>query len=202
MAEELDLVIDQGKTFAQIVRWETGPAVYRPITGVTLGAPTVLTVPAHGLADGWRFEVVSVKGAVELNSVKNPPKESDYKKATVIGPDTISINAEDSSLYSPYLSGGYVKYNSVHALVGFTARMMIKTKKGGTILETLRSADSDILIDTVNKTITVMIDAVRTAAYNWTDGVYDLEMEETATSKVSLLIYGKATVVKEVTTGV
>ena len=54
MAAKLDLSIIQGDTFSQIIRWETEPIVYSPITGITQAAPAVITATSHGVPNGWR----------------------------------------------------------------------------------------------------------------------------------------------------
>lgn len=52
MAVQKDLTIQQGKTFALVLRWETEPIVYKAITAITLTAPARLTVTDHGAQDG------------------------------------------------------------------------------------------------------------------------------------------------------
>jgi hypothetical protein len=121
-----DLIIQQGKTFSQVLRWETQPVVYKAITAINQAAPTKITAVGHGVPDGWRIAVVSVKGMTQLNSKNTPPRSTDYHQATVVDVDNISLNDTNSSDYSTYSSGGYVMYNTPADLTGFTARMTIK----------------------------------------------------------------------------
>lgn len=53
MAVNKDFVIEQGKTFQHVLRWETLPFVYKPITGISQVAPARVTATGHGLPDGW-----------------------------------------------------------------------------------------------------------------------------------------------------
>ena len=54
MAVCKELVVQQGKTFTLLLRWETEPIVYKAVTAIAQVAPVRLTVPAHALVDGLR----------------------------------------------------------------------------------------------------------------------------------------------------
>lgn len=198
-----DLTILQGKTFSRVVRWESLPFVYKAITAITKAAPAVITAPAYGAPDGWRVAVVSAKGMTEINA-SNPPKEREFKKSTNIDADTVSLNDVNASEYSTYESGGYLQYYTPVDLAGFTARMQIKDKVGGTVLASSDADDTPlnvitVAIDNALKTITITISAVNTAAFTWKKGVYDLEMVS-GTGEVTALLTGLITVTAEVTT--
>lgn len=194
-----DLVIEQGKTFSKILRWETGPVVYRPITGITQTAPASITCPAHGLVNGWRAAVVSVKGMTQINASSTPPKAKDYNKVTVIDTNTIELNAVNAADFKAYTSGGYLQYNTPVDMSGYSARMAIKDKVGGTVLLSLTTANNRIVLDNTAKTIRLVISATDTAAITWAKGVYDLEMVA-ITGEVTKLLSGAVSVAKEVTT--
>jgi hypothetical protein len=199
MATKHDIVIQQGKTFNQVVRWESTPIIYKPITGITQAAPVQITATAHGVPAGWRVAVVSVKGMLGINAKNTPPRPSDYHPATVAGANAITLNDVNSADYSPYSSGGYLQYNTPVDMTGFTARMTIKDVVGGTAQETLTSGNGKIVLDNTAKTITILLDAATTAAYTWVKGVYDLEMVSAA-GVVTAILTGRVTVTKEVTT--
>lgn len=199
MATKHDIVILQGKTFSQVARWESLPIVYKPITGVTQAAPAQITCAAHLVPPGWRVAIVSVKGMLQINAKNTPPRTGDYHPATVVNAGAISLNDVNSSDYSAYISGGYVQYNTPVDLTSFTARMTIKDRVGGSVLETLTTANGKIVLDNTAKTITILLDAVATAAYTWAKGVYDLEMVSPG-GVVTALLTGAVTVSKEVTT--
>jgi hypothetical protein len=194
-----DLVIAQGKTYSKTLRWEAGPIVYKAITGITKAAPAQITCPDHGVPDGWRVAIVSVKGMTQINSENIPPKTKDFHKATVIDSDTLELNSINAADYKPYQSGGYVQYNTPVDLTDFQARMSIKDKVGGTVLFSLTTANDRIILDDAAKTIQLFISAEDTEAFTWTKGVYELEMV-TTDDRVSTLLSGAVTVVKEITT--
>lgn len=199
MAKTTNLTILQGKTFTLSLRWETEPIVYRGITNVQQTAPARLTVPGHGMVDGWRAAITNVKGMTEINAEANNVKDRDYHPVTVVDSNTIEINDINAAGFKAYQSGGYVQFNTPIDLAGYTARMSIKDKVGGTELESLTTENSGILINNTNKTITLSISAADTAAYDWKSGVFDLEMVS-ASGVVTAIITGKVTVTKEVTT--
>lgn len=120
--------------------------------------------------------------------------------ATVIDPDTIEYNEQCSGSMRPYVSGGYVVYRKPMDLSGIAdARMDIKDQIGGSVLESLTLSNGKIVIDNSSKTVTLGLTATATAAYGWTTGVYDLEIEDSA-GVVTLILQGGVTVEPEVTT--
>lgn len=199
MAANKDFTIEQGKTFSQLLRWEAPPIIYKPITAITQAAPVSITSTAHGIPDGWRVAVVSVKGMTQLNAQNTPPKDKDYHRVTVVDVDTIEINNVNSADFKPYTSGGYLQFNTPIDLTGFTARMTVKDKVGGTELLTLTTENGGINIDTANYVITLTVSAIDTEAMTWKKGVYDLEMVS-ATDEVTALLAGTIIVSREVTT--
>lgn len=210
MADSKDLEIKQGKTYSLVLRWETEPIVYKPITAISLanGAPR-LTVTGHGTPNGWRGAVTRVKGMTQINAKNSPPRASDFVTATVIDANTIELNSvtpcDDSGTeWSDYTSGGFWQFNTPVDLAGYTARMKIKDKIGGTLLASTEVGDAplnilSIAIDNAGKTITLSIAATATDDITWTKGVYDIEMVS-AGGVVTTILSGKVTVTKEVTT--
>ena len=199
MAATKDLVIQQGRTFTLVLRWETEPIVYKAITAITQAAPARLTATSHGCPDGWRAAVTGVKGMTEINAEANNVKERDFHPVTVIDANTIEFNEVDASGFKAYTSGGFLQYNTPVDLTGYTGRMKIKDKIGGTVLHSLTTENGGIALDNVNKTITLTIAATETDDFAWTRGVYDLEMVSPL-GVVTCLLYGKISVTKEVTT--
>jgi len=192
-----DLVIQKGKTFERVIRWESQPFIYVPITGVQLKAPVEIIAPTHNIPDGWRVIVVSVKGTTELNTIK-PPKAKDFKRVTVLGPDLVALNTVNASEFSEYIEGGYLQHYTPVDITGFIARMMIKDRVGGTILHGMSSTSGEITLDAVLKTITLTIPALTTQIFPWTKGVYDLEMESPA-GVVTAILSGEVEATEEVT---
>ena len=199
MVASKDLTILQGKTFELVVRWETEPILYKAITAITQTAPVRLTVVGHNLPDGWRAAVVSVKGMSEINACNTPPRNSDFRPITVLDANTIEINEINAADYRAYVSGGYLQCNTPVDLAGYTARMAIKDKIGGTVLHSMTTENDGIALNNTKKTITLTVAATETDDFVWTRGVYDLEMVS-PTGVVTALISGRVSVSKEVTT--
>lgn len=200
MAKKQDIIIEQGRTFRLVVRWENEKIIYKAITAVAQAAPVSITATGHNIPDGWNVAVTSVRGMTQLNTINAPPKERDYVPATVTGTDTIELNSVNAASYSAYTSGGYVQYYEPHDLATASPRMKIKDKVGGTTLLTSEGLTTTITLSVDNsaKTITVVIDADVTEALTWTKGVFDLEVEEGTV--VYALLTGAVSVTKEVTT--
>jgi hypothetical protein len=203
MAAAKDFVIEQGKTFSQVLRWEAPPIIYKPITAITKTAPVRITSANHGIPNGWRVAVVSVKGMTEINAGNNPPKDKDYNTATVVDVNTVELNTVNSADFKPYISGGYLQFNTPVDLTGYTARMSIKDKVGGTLLFQLLSSpgltDGAITLNTTDYSISLTVSATISASLTWKKGVYDLELVS-STGVVTALLSGVVTVSKEVTT--
>ena len=81
------LSIKRGERFSRSLRIETLPYVYVPITAVTQSAPVRITAPGHGLLDGQRAAIVSVRGMSELNARSMPPRPTSTDRfPSVSGP--------------------------------------------------------------------------------------------------------------------
>lgn len=195
------LTILQGKTYELPVHWEVEPIVYKAITGITQAAPAVVTCVGHGVPDGWRVAIVSVKGMTQINAKNSPPKDSDYVIAKKLTTDTLELNTVNAADFKAYTSAGYVQYNTPQDLTDYVARMDIKDKVGGTVLMSLTTENLRILIDNTSKTIKLDIDAADTAAITWKKGIYDLELESPS-GVVTALMFGTVTVTNEVTVNV
>ena len=211
MSDTKDLTIQQGKTFSLPVRWENGDLVVRkPITAISLeiGAPR-LTVASHGLQAGWRTYVTRCQGMEPINAADIPPRGNDYHPATVIDATTVELNDIDpvdanGKEWSAYTDSGFLNWNAPVDLTGYTARMKIKDKVGGTVLASTDVLDAPknvltIAIDSALKTITLSIAATDTDDFAWKTGVYDLEMVS-ATGAVTAILSGKVSVTREITT--
>ena len=191
MSATKDLAIRKGATFAQTLRWEAPPIVWKPITAISLTAPVRLTVPAHGCPPNWRVNVSCNKSMREMDGVKGV--------ATVIDADTIEINTINASGFKPYKGDGYLSYNTPVDMTAMTARMSIKDKVGGTELLRLDTTNNGLVIDATECSITMRVDASVTELLTWKRGVYDIEVVDSLDT-VHVLLSGKVTVTPEVTT--
>lgn len=194
-----NLEIQQGKTFTQVVRWETLPYLFAAIAAIDQAAPVGITTTApHNIPNGWKVAVVN-SGVSQLDASKNPPADKDYRQATVVDATHINFNPLSGIAFDTWEAGGSLQWYSPHELGGYTARMAIKDKVGGTVLLTLTTENGGIAIDAAAQTIMLTISAVATAGFTWKTGVYDLEMVS-PTAVVEALLSGKVTVTPEVTT--
>jgi len=191
--------IIQGSTLRFPVRWGTTPIVYKPITGVVLSAPLRFTVVGHGLPDGWRVEVVSVRGSTTLNS-SGKGKPTDYHLATVVDADTVELNDVNLDDLSPYEGGGYLKFSTPVNLAGYDARMKFKDRVGGVELFSLSSeVGGGLTIDVDNFVTLVELSALQTKMITLRKVVADLEMVKG--TDVDNIVTISFPVQKEITTG-
>ena len=193
-----DLTIVKGKTFQQVLRWESPPTKYVAISAITQTAPVAITTAvSHTIPEGWRVAVESVKGMTQINA-GSPLKDKDYHQATVVDSTHIELNEINAMDFAAYKSGGVLRYNTPVDLTGYTARMKIKDKVGGTSALELTTENGRITLNTTLYTITMLISATDTASLTLAKGVYDLELVS-STGVVTALLAGKVTVEDEVT---
>jgi len=195
-----DITIIKGSTFSRVLRWESLPFIYTPITAISKAAPAVVTAAGHGLVTGWRAAILSAGGMRQINAKNAPPTARDFHKVTFVGSTQVNFNDIDSSEFSAYTSGGVLCSYTPVSLSGFSARMKIRaTASDTTVLASLTSS-AEIVLDDTNHTITVTIPAADTAAYTFSAGVYDLELVSGAVVPVvTKLLSGNVVVADEVT---
>ncbi len=202
-AQNLDLVIEQGKTFTRVIRWESSVLAWKAITAIGQVAPALVTANGHGVPDGWKAAVTNAGGMIDINAEHTPPWDSEFRPATYVGVNQVSFNDVSAAGFDAYTSGGYLVYYVPVSLATMTARMKIKDQIGGTVLESLVTpvaSGTGFTIDDTNKTITLTISAADTAAFTWTEGVYDLEMVDNSDGSVIAILSGNITVTDEITT--
>lgn len=200
-----DICIKYGKTFSQVVRWESTPLVYKPITAIANSGPVSITATAHGLQTGWRAAVLSVVGMRQINANSHGDvsklSDTDFNQVTVPDANTITINDTNSLSYDAYISGGTLVYYSMVDMTSFTATMPVYATEDDPIngvapIFTLGTATGEIVLDNVGKTITVTIPAlyVFPAAFIPGGGFYSLLMgSPAAPSVVTEILKGNIT---------
>ena len=190
---KINFKIYQGSTFSEVLRWESSLKSYKTITGIAQAAPVVITSAAHGIPPNWRVKVTNVLGMTDINSTEN------YQIVTQTTTDTVTINSINSLNYRAYISGGILEFNQPVDLTGFTARMQIRSDIDSTaVIAELTTANSGIVIDNTQKTITLLISATNTTLFSFTTAVYDLELVSSG-DQVTPFCGGIITLVKEVT---
>ncbi len=70
----------------------------KPIAGVSLTNPVVLTIADHGSASGDYIQISGIDGTTEMNNR--------IFRLTVIDDNTVSLDSTDGSAFTPYVSGG------------------------------------------------------------------------------------------------
>lgn len=179
-----DLTIRRGETFKWSLRPEQPVLAYAQITAVSKTAPLQMTVPGHGLPDGWRFAVTGAKGPAALNAKNNPMRASDFHTAKVIDADTIEINKVNGTAFPTYTGGGVIQYGLPMDLAGVTVRAHVrKTEKSPGILLNLGSYAT---VDTALHRIDFLVPEVVTAAIIEASGVYDVEIIDASGNVMAL----------------
>lgn len=205
MTTTFNLAINQGKTFTATFRWAASPYIYKAITAANNAAPLRLTVPSHGLVDGWPIWVQGAGGLAArsgytvlkpVNARTDPPSSNDIHTATVVDSNTVELNNINGEILTTYTSGGYIQYLTPADLSAYSARMSIRSRTGGELLWSGDSAGGEITINNSTKKITLEISDTDTAAFDFLKAVYELELY--TGSAVSVLASGNVTVTREV----
>ena len=191
---KLDLDIVQGATFSRGVHWYGGGKICKLIDDVAPGCPTLVTVTGHGLpsiSDTPVF-ISHVKGATRLNTEPNQPVIATYVDADTfyVDSDTVAQTYESST--------GLLTYFAPKDLTDWTARMHIREERDDTATIVELESPDDIDISAADALITINITDEATALYDFDEGVYDLELEDSA-GDVTRLIEGSVTLCREVT---
>lgn len=170
---KLNYKVYQGSTFQEIYRWESSTKVYTPITSITKTAPCqIITSSATNIPVGWRFRVTGAGGMKEINTV-----DTNYYIPTEVSGTTITINSINSTQFAAYTSGGILEYNQPVNLIGYQARMQIReTVESSTIIYEATTQGGQILLDNIQKTITLTIPASATQQFTFETAVYSVEL--------------------------
>lgn len=192
-AKRVDIVVEQGATFFKKFNWYGGGKVVREIEDVAEGCPTRITISAHGLPAGADTPVYidEVSGARNLNT------KGKEVLATYVDANTFDVDINTRK--QTYTAGtGCVHYYAPKDLTGWTARLQIRESIEDTTTLVSLTSPSDIVITLATAEIAITISAAVTAALDFEEGVYDLELEDGA-GNVTRLVEGVVTFVKEVT---
>lgn len=200
-----DLTLVAGTSFSLVLRWESAPILRKAITGISVatGAPRI-TIAGHGIPDGWRVAITGVKGMTDLNAEDSTRlRDSDYHQATVLDANTIELNDVNGADFKLWTSGGIVQWNTPVSLAGFTGRLRVEDRHGGTVLASNLVADAplntlSLLIDTSLYTVTLVFPSNATTALAGKNGEWEAEMASgDATPVVTQLLRGIISVGKE-----
>lgn len=194
-----DISVRKGSTLILPIMWESQTLIYKPITTIDTSSPVRITAPAHGVPDGWLVAVANAKGLTDLNAKHNPPREDEYRPATVTGPDSLEFNSVNGAGFKAYTTGGQIVYREPVIQLGMKARLEVKNKPGGTVLHTMTTENGLINLEQARKRVTLIFTPDAFVTATWRCGVYDLEVEDT-TGVVTPLLHGAFALTNEVTT--
>lgn len=167
---KLNLKVQKGSTFNEVLRWESDTKVYTPIVNIAKAAPMVVTANAHNIPVGWRVKISNATGMKEVNS-------PEYLTVTDTTLNTLVFNSVNAISYTPYVSNGILEYNKPASLEGYTACMQIREKvTSGDIIIELTNENGGIIIDSNNMTITINISAAETSGFTFKTAVYSLDL--------------------------
>jgi len=189
--------IYQGSIFDQIFRWETATKAYATITNISRSAPCVIQVAVGSDTPppSWRIRVNNVAGMKEINNLTD---DTYYISTNSVLRD-VTVNEIDSTNFTPYTSGGVLSWNYPRDLSLYaSAKLQIrKTTNSSTVELELTSANNEIILDNIDKTIRVIMTSTQTAALNFINAIYNLELTDTNGNNL-IFVVGNLTLTKEV----
>ena len=204
-AVQQDLEVIQGKTFAASFGWAQGKFVWKPITGVSNGAPVALTGVGHDLKGDWPYWVSGIKKPGCLNNWADgcpgvsEPVIGDPYIAEVLDVDTLSINHINGMELDAYTSGGVIRYYARADITGYEAVMQVRASiTSDTVLFEALSTGADplIIVDPVTATFGLTIPDDAFAAATFREAVYEIEITAPTGEKYRLA-YGAVSLCRE-----
>jgi len=178
----IDITIIQGATYRRTMNWYGAGLLCKDIESMVEGCPTILGVTGHGMSNSSNTPVFihDVKGATNLNKGKKSII------ATYVDPNTISVNVSTNN--QDWVDGtGSVTYYVPTDLTGYDARMQIRSTRGATsIIHEMSTAgipgdnSGDITLTAADGGINLLITADDTAAFDFDNAVYDIELINTS----------------------
>lgn len=170
----INLCIQQGKSLEFALQYAENRYNYCDIAAVVSLAPLRLTLPGHGIPDGWPISIQCVKRPAEMNG--------DYI-ATVIDADTIEINDLVGSCWRhQWAAGGHVRFAVPQDITDWSARATFRRRIGDiSAVLTLDSnpannPDGLIIVDPAEHSFTLQLTDAVTAGLKPMMGVWDAEV--------------------------
>lgn len=192
------LKLQAGATNTLVIRWEDADhLLYKQVTAVVSQIPLRLTVPGHGIPDGWSAGFIGFSG-VNFNAKTMPPRPVDMREVTVIDANTIEFNDLVLATVPGITSARLVMY-APRELAGYTARMQVRASANSEVaLLSLTSPLDGIIVDAATYKTTVTVKPSDTENVTWFNGVYDVEFVS-GSGDVVRVLQGDVVLEKEVT---
>lgn len=115
---EVSLTVARGCQSQLVLQPTLSERGYRPVSAVSLTAPVRLTVPDHGLPNGWTVK--------PIGTGNSPLLRLGEKLVTVIDGDTLEINDTHALDWPEYTGGVQLAYLKPLPLHGYTARFEVR----------------------------------------------------------------------------
>lgn len=167
------LPIEQGANFAYTFQWLSGGVFMAPIELLEEGYPTIITVTGHGLNTVSDHPVIisGVQGIEHINAV-----DTEIAICTRLDENRISVPRSSVGQYWE-VGTGEITYLKPTDLTGMTARCTIrKNWHSDTFIHQMTTENGGITLGLQDASIQLTIDKADTAAFNFKNAVYDLEM--------------------------
>lgn len=185
MAPEVDLIIYRGKTFEFGFLYADDEPRQVLITGMPSKVPLRLTVPGHGLPEGWPFWVSCVKTPAELNTSVYSDDAFEVMGAEpylvkVVDANTIEVPGVVASCWKAFSGPGVLITRPPVDLTGWHCRAQVRDKVGGNVLfswnsDPAQNPDGEAVVDVALGAFFLKMDAGTASALDWKRGRYDAE---------------------------
>jgi hypothetical protein len=176
--------IAQGTTYIQLYGWGGDPIVYKAVSALVRLIPLTLTVPGHGVPDGYSVAFTNFMSG--LTADEWPPDDDDFYQATAVDADTLAFNSVDGSRFGTYATGGIVAYYTPLSLIGATGTITVKLD-GVIVLST------PLALNDATKRITATLTPAQTAALAVGNYTYFVEVVDSGAA-VTMLDEGAFTI--------
>lgn len=209
MAEQIDITITRGKTFEFGFLYAQDEARQVLITAMPSKVPLTITVPGHGLPEGWPFWVSCVKSPLELNTAVSSGDVREVMSAEPhvakpVDVDTIAIPGVVAACWKAFSGPGVLITCPPVDLTGWHCRAQVRDRVGGTVLYSWHSdpaegADGVIEVDPLLGRFVLKMDAATAAGLTWNRGFYDVEAIAPGGEVYPVTAISSVTVADEVT---
>lgn len=199
--QKLTLTIRKGSAENIPIRLEQSGWSYASISAVAQAAPLRVTVPGHGIPDGWRVAIMNVKAVGDFGAANNPPKDNELHTVTVIDADTIEFNAINGAAFRAHTGGGQLAWHTpvdLNLYVG--ARMNVRDKVGGVLVANWTTDTNELERDVANDSLWLRLDDLVTETMTAKNKVFDIELIRTGGDADRVCAHDSTLVVLDETT--